>query len=65
MGKLSKRIEQAIRRRAKVVRPQAEEQIKLIVSDRERDVFTRTHATVLLGAGVDAGSDCPTGLGDR
>lgn len=48
MAKLNKRIEQAIRHRAKVGRPQAEEQVKLIVSDRERDVFTQTHANVLL-----------------
>lgn len=49
MGKLSKRIEQAIRHRTKVGRPQAEEQVKLIVSDRERDAFTRMHASLLLG----------------
>ncbi len=48
MAKLSKRIEQAIRHRAKVGRPQAEEQVKLIVSNHERDVFTQAHANVLL-----------------
>ena len=48
MGKLSKRIEQELRRRAKFVRPQAEEQVKLTVTDRERDDFTNAHATILL-----------------
>lgn len=48
MARLNKRIEQAIRHRARVGRPQAEEQVKLIVSDRERDVFTQAHANVLL-----------------
>jgi len=47
MGKLSKRIEQAVRRRAKFVRPQAEDQITLMVSDRERDIFTNSYANIL------------------
>jgi len=48
MGKLSKQIEAAMRRRAKHPHPQADQLVKLRVSNRLRDVFTQQHAPILL-----------------
>jgi hypothetical protein len=48
MAKLWKQIEMAARRRAKQLRPQPDQPVKLTVSAEQRDAFTACHAGLLL-----------------
>lgn len=48
MAKLRKQIELAVRRRARLERPQAEQPVRLQVTSAERESFTTQHAITLL-----------------